>query len=144
MRLMHPDHKFAWEDSLVDTNDLESVLAQQEEVGMQRAMLPVALGTLDQRQRHILIERRLKERPAKLESWQATMEFPQNGCVRSRIERLRNYVKRCWCRSRKQERMSTVDMAPGVRSYEAGYGCQARCRDRTAQLIRRSRSLILL
>ena len=34
---------------------------------MQSAMLPVALGTLDQRQRHILIERRLKERPTKLE-----------------------------------------------------------------------------
>ena len=64
---MYPDHKFAWEDLLVDTNDLESVLAQQEEVGMQRAMLPVALGTLDQRQRHILIERRLKERPTKLD-----------------------------------------------------------------------------
>jgi RNA polymerase sigma-32 factor len=64
---MYPDHKFAWEDSLIDTNDLESVLAQQEEVGMQNAMLPVALGTLDQRQRHILIERRLKERPTKLE-----------------------------------------------------------------------------
>ena len=64
---VYPDHKFAWEDSLIDTNDLESVLAQQEEVGMQRAMLPVALGTLDQRQRHILIERRLKERPTKLE-----------------------------------------------------------------------------
>jgi RNA polymerase sigma-32 factor len=64
---MYPDHKFAWEDSLIDTYDLESVLAQQEEVGMQSAMLPVALGTLDQRQRHILIERRLKERPTKLE-----------------------------------------------------------------------------
>ena len=64
---MYPDHKFAWEDSLIDTNDLELVLAQREEVRMQSAMLPVALGTLDQRQRHILVERRLKERPTKLE-----------------------------------------------------------------------------
>jgi RNA polymerase sigma-32 factor len=64
---MYPDHKFAWEDSLTDTNDLESVFAQQEEVGMRSAMLPVALCALDQRQRHILIERRLKERPTKLE-----------------------------------------------------------------------------
>ena len=46
MRRKYPDHKSAWEDLLVDTNDLESVLAQQEEVGMQRAMLPVALGNL--------------------------------------------------------------------------------------------------
>ena len=40
---MSPDHKFAWEDPLTDTNDLESVFAQQEEVGMRSAMLPVAL-----------------------------------------------------------------------------------------------------
>ncbi len=64
---MYPDHKFAWEGSLIDTNDLESVLAQHEEVGMRSAMLPVAICTLDQRQRHILIERRLKENPTKLE-----------------------------------------------------------------------------
>ncbi len=64
---MHPDRKGTWEDSLTDSSDLESAISQREEMAVQRAMLPAALGTLDQRQRHILIERRLKERPAKLE-----------------------------------------------------------------------------
>jgi RNA polymerase sigma-32 factor len=64
---MHPDREGTWEDSLTDSSDLESAISQREEMAVQRAMLPAALGTLDQRQRHILIERRLKERPAKLE-----------------------------------------------------------------------------
>lgn len=64
---MHPDGEGTWEDSLTDSSDLESAISQREEMAVQRAMLPAALGTLDQRQRHILIERRLKERPAKLE-----------------------------------------------------------------------------
>jgi RNA polymerase sigma-32 factor len=64
---MHPDRKGTWKDSLADSSDLESAVSQREERAVQRAMLPAALGTLDQRQRHILIERRLKERPAKLE-----------------------------------------------------------------------------
>ncbi len=64
---MHPDREGTWEDSLADSSDLESAVSQREERAVQRAMLPAALGTLDQRQRHILIERRLKERPAKLE-----------------------------------------------------------------------------
>jgi RNA polymerase sigma-32 factor len=64
---MHPDREGTWEDSLADSSDLESEVGQREERAVQRAMLPAALGTLDQRQRHILIERRLKERPAKLE-----------------------------------------------------------------------------
>ncbi len=64
---MHPDRGGTWEDSLTDSSDLEFAVSQREEMAVQRAMLPAALGTLDQRQRHILIERRLKERPAKLE-----------------------------------------------------------------------------
>ena len=64
---MHPDRDGTWEDSITDSSDLESAISQREEMAVQRAMLPAALGTLDQRQRHILIERRLKERPAKLE-----------------------------------------------------------------------------
>jgi RNA polymerase sigma-32 factor len=64
---MHPGREGTWEDSLADSSDLESAVTQREERAVRRAMLPTALGTLDQRQRHILIERRLKERPAKLE-----------------------------------------------------------------------------
>jgi RNA polymerase sigma-32 factor len=116
---VYPDHKFAWEDSLIDTNDLESVLAQQEEVGMQRAMLPVALGTLDQRQRHILIERRLKERPTKLE------ELASHYGVSA--ERVRQIESRAFEKLRK----AMLVRIPPINESKGEY--QARCRDRTAQ-----------
>jgi RNA polymerase sigma-32 factor len=113
---MYPDHKFAWEDSLIDTNDLESVLAQQEEVGMHSAMLPVALGTLDQRQRHILIERRLKERPTKLE------ELASHYGVSS--ERVRQIESRAFEKLRKamlvqiSKARANVNCGHGARSAE--------------------------
>jgi RNA polymerase sigma-32 factor len=114
---MYPDHKFAWEDSLIDTNDLESVLAQQEEVGMQSAMLPVALGTLDQRQRHILIERRLKERPTKLE------ELASHYGVSA--ERVRQIESRAFEKLRKA---MLVQISPSIKAranVNCGYGARS-------------------
>jgi RNA polymerase sigma-32 factor len=64
----HSGDKCDWEDSLVDeTEDQESAMAEREETAVRKARLPIALGTLDQRQRHILIERRLKETPTTLD-----------------------------------------------------------------------------
>ena len=42
-------------------------MADQEELTGRRALLSVALKTLNERERHILIERRLKDTPATLE-----------------------------------------------------------------------------
>ena len=42
-------------------------MAEREETAVRKASLPIALGTLNQRQRHILIERRLKETPTTLD-----------------------------------------------------------------------------
>ena len=64
----HPGGKCDWESSLVDeTEDQESAMAEREETAVRKASLPIALGTLNQRQRHILIERRLKETPTTLD-----------------------------------------------------------------------------
>jgi RNA polymerase sigma-32 factor len=64
----HSGDKCDWESSLVDeTEDQESAMAEREETAVRKARLPIALGTLDQRQRHILIERRLKETPTTLD-----------------------------------------------------------------------------
>jgi len=64
----HSGDKCDWEVSLVDeTEDQESAMAEREETAVRKARLPIALGTLDQRQRHILIERRLKETPTTLD-----------------------------------------------------------------------------
>src|SRR6195952_3038897 len=77
-RLAAPDHSLnapvradsegEWQDWLVDDSDSqETMLAEHEEFSGRKALLGEALRTLNERERHILIERRLKEDPATLE-----------------------------------------------------------------------------
>ena len=77
-RLAAPDHSLnapvradsegEWQDWLVDEGESqETVLAQHEELTGRRALLGGALRTLNDRERHILIERRLKDNPTTLE-----------------------------------------------------------------------------
>ena len=107
---MHPDREGTWEDSLTDSSDLESAISQREEMAVQRAMLPAALGTLDQRQRHILIERRLKERPAKLE------KLADHYGVSA--ERIRQIENRAFEKLRKAMRLQMLP--PNERQAECG------------------------
>jgi len=56
-----------WQELLVDdTDDQEAALAEQEQVDQRRHMLDSALGELTARERAIVVERRLRERPASL------------------------------------------------------------------------------
>ena len=58
-----------WQDWLVDDSDSqETVLAEREEATGRQALLNNALQTLNERERRILIERRLKDEPATLEA----------------------------------------------------------------------------
>ncbi len=77
-RLSAPDHSLnaplradsegEWQDWLVDESETqENALAEQEELSGRRALLAGALKTLNERERHILIERRLKDNPTTLE-----------------------------------------------------------------------------
>jgi len=77
-RLAAPDHSLnaplradsegEWQDWLVDeTPNQESILADQEEKDDRHELLQDALKTLNDRERHILQERRLKDEPATLE-----------------------------------------------------------------------------
>jgi RNA polymerase sigma-32 factor len=77
-RLAAPDHSLnapvrmdsegEWQDWLVDESDTqENVLAEHEELSGRKALLANALKTLNERERHILIERRLKDNPTTLE-----------------------------------------------------------------------------
>ena len=77
-RLSHPDHSLnaplradsegEWQDWLVDDSDSqEEVLAEREELTGRKALLQGALSSLNERERHILIERRLKDNPTTLE-----------------------------------------------------------------------------
>jgi len=77
-RLASPDHSLnapvradsegEWQDWLVDEQETqESELADREDLGNRRMLLGEALKTLNERERHILIERRLKDNPTTLE-----------------------------------------------------------------------------
>jgi RNA polymerase sigma-32 factor len=77
-RLAAPDHSLnaplridgdgEWQDWLVDeTASQEDLLAESEELGKRRALLVSAMKNLNERERHILEERRLKEDPMTLE-----------------------------------------------------------------------------
>ena len=77
-RLEGPDHSLnamlrsdgdtEWQDWLVDTaQSQETTVADEEELGHRRGLLEEAMGVLNDRERHILNERRLKEEPTTLE-----------------------------------------------------------------------------
>ena len=62
------DSEGEWQDWLVDDGESqETVLADQQELTGRKALLNGALKTLNERERHILIERRLKDNPTTLE-----------------------------------------------------------------------------
>jgi RNA polymerase sigma-32 factor len=57
-----------WMDWLVDEeDDQETLLAEREELDKRRALLARAMESLNDREKHILQERRLKENPTTLE-----------------------------------------------------------------------------
>jgi RNA polymerase sigma-32 factor len=77
-RLSAPDHSLnapvradsegEWQDWLVDEGESqETSLAENEELKGRQALLSSALKTLNDRERHILVERRLKDNPTTLE-----------------------------------------------------------------------------
>jgi RNA polymerase sigma-32 factor len=77
-RLSSPDHSLnapvridgegEWQDWLVDErDDQETELAEREELGNRRSLLATALTCLNERERHILTQRRLMENPVTLE-----------------------------------------------------------------------------
>jgi RNA polymerase sigma-32 factor len=77
-RLSSPDHSLnapirgegegEWQDWLVDdTDNQETSLSAQQELGLRRDLLRVAMRHLNERERDILVARRLRDTPATLE-----------------------------------------------------------------------------
>jgi RNA polymerase sigma-32 factor len=77
-RLSSPDHSLnaplradsegEWQDWLVDNEESqETKLGDREELGLRRDLLKNAMDTLNDRERHILTERRLRDEPVTLE-----------------------------------------------------------------------------
>ena len=62
------DSEGEWQDWLVDDSESqEETIAEHQELTGRKALLANALKTLNERERHILIERRLKDNPTTLE-----------------------------------------------------------------------------
>ncbi len=81
---LRADSEGEWQDWLVDDSDSqETRLADTEEFEKRRDLLHGALETLNERERHILVERRLSEDPMTLE--QLSQEF---GISRERVRQI--------------------------------------------------------
>ena len=77
-RMAAPDHSLnasvrvegegEWQDLLTDGSDSpETVVAERQELSSRRSLLSAALQKLNQRERHIIVERRLRDAPTTLE-----------------------------------------------------------------------------
>src|SRR3712207_7034107 len=93
-RLGGPDHSLnamlksesdtEWQDWLVDESaSQESVLAEEDELHHRRDLLAQAMHVLNDREKHILTERRLKEEPTTLEDLSA-----HYGISRERVRQI--------------------------------------------------------
>ena len=93
-RLAAPDHSLnapvrsdsegEWQDWLVDdTESQETAIAEREELSGRQSLLAKALTTLNDRERHILIERRLRDNPTTLEDLSK-----QYGISRERVRHI--------------------------------------------------------
>ncbi|SDG52502.1 MULTISPECIES: RNA polymerase sigma factor RpoH [Thalassobaculum] len=94
-RLASPDHSLnaplridgegEWQDWLVDDNQVsqETRLAEDEELQKRRLLLNKAMETLNDRERHILTERRLRDDPTTLED--LSQEY---GISRERVRQI--------------------------------------------------------
>ncbi len=93
-RLASPDHSLnaplradsdgEWQDWLVDEEESQEIrLAEREELGKRRQLLTKAMRTLNERERHILTERRLRDNPTTLEDLSQ-----QYGISRERVRQI--------------------------------------------------------
>ncbi len=88
-----------WQDWLVDENyvDAESKLATTEEYDLRMSLLDEAMQTLNEREQHILTERRLKDSPATLEDLSKVYEISRERVRQIEVrafEKLQKAMKR--------------------------------------------------
>ena len=78
------DSETQWQDWLVDeTASQETTMAEADELDHRRSLLHRAMSVLNERERHILTERRLKEQPTTLEDLSASY-----GISRERVRQI--------------------------------------------------------
>ena len=124
-RLTAPDHSLnapirmdgegEWQDWLVDDADSqEEAIGDHEEMTGRRALLATALKTLNDRERHILIQRRLKDDPTTLEDlsqqYNISRERVRQIEVRA-FEKLQKSMKAQVAEQRAEQRQALADRA---------------------------------
>lgn len=122
-RLTAPDHSLnapirmdgegEWQDWLVDDSDSqEESIGDREEMSGRRALLATALKTLNDRERHILIQRRLKDDPTTLEElsqqYNISRERVRQIEVRA-FEKLQKSMKAQVAEQRAEQRQALAD-----------------------------------
>lgn len=122
-RLTAPDHSLnapirmdgegEWQDWLVDDSDSqEESIGDREEMSGRRALLANALKTLNDRERHILIQRRLKDDPTTLEDlsqqYSISRERVRQIEVRA-FEKLQKSMKAQVAEQRAEQRLAVAE-----------------------------------
>ena len=97
-----------WQDWLADERPLQDeTVANAEESHMRKAMLSEAMGSLNERERHILTERRLTEKPQTLEELSQAYEVSR--------ERIRQIEVRAFEKLQKaMQRIAGERLLPGL------------------------------
>jgi len=101
-----------WQDWLVDENavNAEQKLAAEDEYEMRMSLLEEAMATLNEREQHILTERRLKDNPATLED--LSKEY---GVSRERVRQIEvrafEKLQKAMQRLDKDVRAATIEAA---------------------------------
>ena len=81
---LRSDGEAEWQDWLVDDSaSQETVLAEEDELDHRRDLMARAMHVLNDREKHILTERRLKEEPSTLEDLSA-----HYGISRERVRQI--------------------------------------------------------
>jgi RNA polymerase sigma-32 factor len=124
-RLTAPDHSLnapirmdgegEWQDWLVDDADSqEEAIGDHEEMTGRRALLATALKTLNDRERHILIQRRLKDDPTTLEDLSQQYNISRERVRQieaSAFEKLQPSMKAQVAEQRAEQRQALADRA---------------------------------
>ncbi|GGF30909.1 hypothetical protein GCM10011611_41260 [Aliidongia dinghuensis] len=119
-RMAGPDHSLnapiaedgedQWQDWLVDpAESVETELGNRQEFNARRVLMWAAMDHLSERERHILTERRLRERPLKLDELAS-----HYGVSRERIRQIEERAFR-----KLQEAVGTIAPRPGAKQPPA-------------------------
>jgi RNA polymerase sigma-32 factor len=126
-RLAAPDHSLnapsgfdgdtEWQEWLVDDSEShEDTLAEREELSGRKPLLANALAALNNRERHILTERRLKDSPTTLDELSQ-----QYGISRERVRQIEVHAFQKLQKSMKAQVVKNHTMRRTAASDHAGY-----------------------